>query len=822
MENYGGTNGQKSSDDVARNNSGSQSRWVQEVLKLEGHVSASSDSIVKIPSWKMIVNENGEFNVAMEDASNPHFWSRVCLHNMTKLAKEATTIRRVLDSLFRYFDNENLWSPSNGLAFPVLRDMQSVLEHSGENTHFLLSLLIKHLDHKTVVKQPNMQLEIVDIITSLAKCAKVESSVALLGALSDVIRHFRKSMQLSLDDSNLEADLVKWNKKFLEATDECLVHLSTKVGDAGPILDIMAVMLENIPTNKVVARSTVSAVYRLAQIVASIPNVSYRNKAFPEALFYQLLPAMVHLDHETQVGAHRIFSVVLVPSSVRPCSGPSIPISGKNQHLPRTLSRTVSVFSSSAALFEKLRKQRSYSMESLPEINEVKVLGEVDSSDSGSGIMNRLKSSYDRASSSSVYVTHSATDTDSCAKKSIDAEAVSLRLSSRQISLLLSAIWAQSMSPENLPENYEAIAHTFSLVLLFSTAKNSSQEAVIRSFQLSLSLRDISIVETGSLPPSRRRSLFTLSTSMMLFSSKAYNMPSLMATMKTCLTGRLVDPFLHLEEDRKLQAANCEARKCNNSYGSKGDDDSALTFLSEIKIHNDQSKESIASEIVGSLKHLSDSESLTLRNQLLSEFVPDENCPFGANLFMEAAHQMHQKHSRTNSLFEEVSPFFTTDDVSVNQITQTSLAMDVSNLLSVNQLLESVSDTTNQVGRISISSSPDVPFREMTKQCEALLTGKQQKMSHLLSSQNRHDTLTGFTSITNRAGLKKTTPGIHMDIRLVEAENSVLGQQFASSSNKPPLGPTPAHCTSEAQGPQHSFKLPVTSPFDNFLKAAGC
>ena len=50
-------------------------------------------------------------------------------------------------------------------------------------------------------------------------------------------------------------------------------------------------------------------------------------------------------------------------------------------------------------------------------------------------------------------------------------EAYSLRLSSHQISLLLSSIWAQSVSPANTPENYEAIAHTYSLVLLFARAK---------------------------------------------------------------------------------------------------------------------------------------------------------------------------------------------------------------------------------------------------------------------------------------------------------------------------------------------------------------
>lgn len=67
----------------------------------------------------------------MEDAKNPNFWSRVCLHNMAKLAKEATTIRLVLDSLFRYFNNGNLWSPQHGLALSVLLDMQLLMEHRG-------------------------------------------------------------------------------------------------------------------------------------------------------------------------------------------------------------------------------------------------------------------------------------------------------------------------------------------------------------------------------------------------------------------------------------------------------------------------------------------------------------------------------------------------------------------------------------------------------------------------------------------------------------------------------------------------------------------
>lgn len=51
---------------------------------------------------------------------------------MANLGKEATTMRRVLESLFRYFDNENLWPIENGIAFPVLKDMQSLMDDSGK------------------------------------------------------------------------------------------------------------------------------------------------------------------------------------------------------------------------------------------------------------------------------------------------------------------------------------------------------------------------------------------------------------------------------------------------------------------------------------------------------------------------------------------------------------------------------------------------------------------------------------------------------------------------------------------------------------------
>lgn len=60
------------------------------------------------------------------------YWSRVCLQNMAALAKEATTVRRVLEPLFRNFDGGNHWLSEKGLACAVLSDMLSLIEKSGE------------------------------------------------------------------------------------------------------------------------------------------------------------------------------------------------------------------------------------------------------------------------------------------------------------------------------------------------------------------------------------------------------------------------------------------------------------------------------------------------------------------------------------------------------------------------------------------------------------------------------------------------------------------------------------------------------------------
>ncbi|ESR34654.1 hypothetical protein CICLE_v10006843mg [Citrus x clementina] len=812
LENYGGP--RRNSENSGQN----QSRWVEEVRKKEGHVSPLPDVSIRVPSWRLMVNEKGEINVPIQDAEDPCFWSRVCLHNMAKLAKEATTIRRVLESLFRYFDNANLWSLDTGLAFLVLKDMQVLMDNTGQNTHFLLSILIKHLDHKNVLKKPNMQLEIVDVTTSLIEHTKVEPSVAIIGAVTDVMRHLRKSIHCSLDDANLGSDVIKFNRNYRESVDKCLVQLSYKVGDAGPILDVMAGMLENISTITVIARTTIVTVYRAAQV------------AFPEALFYQLLPAMVHPDHETRVGAHQIFSVVLVPSSVYPNPSTNSAESRKAGDLPRALSRTVSVFSSSAALFDKLRRDKTMSRDNTHQDNRDNIASEGQPRNSGNGGLNRLKSSYSRAYSRKASPASAMTDGNSMSDFKTEPAANSLRLSSRQITLLLSSIWAQSISPANMPENYEAIAHTYSLVLLFSRAKNSSNEVLIRSFQLSFSLRNISLNEGSPLPPSRRRSLFTLATSMILFSAKAFNIHSLVQPSKLLLTEKKVDPFLHLFEDKKLRAIHTGSDLPKIIFGSKEDDDLALKFLSEIENTDDQTRESLTSEILKSLENLptiqlSSSELSSMKEQLLSEFLPDDLCPLGAQ-FMDNPNKIYLVDSKNSKSQKEIATLFTIDDDAFNDSYESQdksnpeLAKEIPCLLSVNQLLESVLETTHQVGRISVSTA-DMPYKEMAGHCEALLIGKQKKMSHLMSAQLRQESLINF-SITNHENEVNEVLPSQVDAGSLMVDNPLTDERITPNSNKPPVGTVTTQCASEYQHHPQYFRLPASSPYDNFLKAAGC
>ncbi|GFY81384.1 ARM repeat superfamily protein [Actinidia rufa] len=517
---------------------------------------------------KDVINSKPELDPAMDASKSPSYWSRVCLYNMARLAKEATTVRRVLEPLFHSFDADNHWSSEKRLACSVLTYMQLLLEESGLNSHLLLSILVKHLDHKNIVKQPVKQINIVNVTTQLAQNAKQEASIAIVGAITDLMKHLRKCMQYSAEASSPSDSLDKWNTDLQSALEKCILQLSKKVGDTGPILDMMAVALENIPSNAVQARTTIFAVYRTAQIICSIPN------AFPDALFHQLLLAMAHPDHETRVGVHHVFSIVLMPSLTcpwLPCNG------GPLLARPPNTSRRIN---SGSFSIQNESNDKSESAEGVlvEEVNQVL----------DNGMTQSMKC---RSHGQSHSFKHAMVNG--------KADLTSLRLSSHQVSLLLSAIWMQATSTGNTPANFEALAHTYNIALLFTQYKNSGHVALVRCFQLAFSLRSISL-----------------------------DQEEVMIMRYAC-----VDPYLKLVEDIRLHAASSGEER---GYGSEEDEVAALKSLSTIELGDQLLRETVISHLMTKFGKLSEEELSGIRTQLLQGFSPDDAYPVGGPLlFME-------------------------------------------------------------------------------------------------------------------------------------------------------------------------------------------
>ncbi|CAJ2660996.1 unnamed protein product [Trifolium pratense] len=553
LDNYMDLQSKSNLVNVEKLNSQSQNQLVQEFPKEEAHISSA-----------LTVATGFDTESKLDNDKNPAYWSKVCLYNIAKLAKEATTVRRVLEPLFHYFDTENHWSSEKGVAYCVLMYLQSLLAESGNNSHLLLSILVKHLDHKNVAKKPILQIDIINITTQVAHNVKQQASVALIGAIYDLIKHLRKCLQNSAEASGIGNDAYNLNTKLQSAIEMCILQLSNKVGDAGPILDLMAVVLENISSSTIIARTTISSVYQTAKIITSVPNVSYHKKAFPDGLFHQLLLTMTHLDRETQIGAHSVFSVVLVPSMVSPWLD-------QKMIAKRVESESLSIQRGSFSRAEHLNG---------------KLVEEKDPR--------------------------------------------SLRLSSHQVSLLLSSIWVQATSAENGPANYEAMAHTYSIALLFTRSKTSSYMGLVRCFQLAFSLRSISLDQEGGLPPSRRRSLLSLASHMLVFSARAGNFPDLIPKVKASLT---VDPFLELVDDTLLRAVCLKPDRI--IYGSEADEVAAMKSLSAVQLDDRQLKETVTSYFMTKFSKLPEDDLSSIKNQLLQGFSPDDAYPSGPPLFME-------------------------------------------------------------------------------------------------------------------------------------------------------------------------------------------
>lgn len=774
-------------------------QWVQGVLKAENQECSFPNISEKVYSLQNLINSKMEATV--EAAKNPSYWSMICLVNMTRLAKEATTVRRVLEPLFHCFDTENYWSPGKGLAFLVLAYMQYLLEESGENSHLLLSILVKHLDHKNVIKNPDMQISIIDVTTELAKNAKEQASVIIIGAINDLVKHLRKCMAHSAEVSSLRDSSDEWKKRLQLALEKCISHLSNKVADSGAILDMMGVLLENIPTSAAASRATIYAVLQTAKIASSIPNKSYYKKAFPDVLFHHLLLAMAHSDHETRAGAHCILSTVLMPS----LKG-MWPIQHRN--LPQAIS------GDSPMKSQKMRI-RSFSL-----VDENGFQSEFLDAKSREE-ENKLGNSCEDES-----VICQSNNFKGATPPEGKQELTSLRLSSHQVNLLLSSIWVQASWTENTPANFQAMAHTYSIALLFSQSKNSSHTALVRCLQLAFSLRFVALDNEGGLQPSRRRSLFTLASYMLLFAARAGNLPDLIPAVRSSFTGETVDPHLHLTEDVRLQPLCTLLSVKTQGYGSPEDEDAAVKSLSAIDSDDKKIRELAISLFMTKYAKLSEDELLRIKEQLQQGFSPDDSFPLGMPLFMETPcsssplaliefHSFDEVMDPSGFIDEESFP----DANGSQSDRKTSLSVNSLDILSVNQLLDSVLETAREVATFPFSTAP-TSYDQVKNQCEALVTGKQQKMLALRSFKLQQETR-AIVSVEENESNDSLLSSKVLNSTRDEQQPETPTTTIIPTAELVQSGNQLARCSQEL-GQEHSFRLPPSSPYDKFLKAAGC
>ncbi|KAL5147200.1 Pentatricopeptide repeat-containing protein [Glycine soja] len=239
--------------------------WVDEVIRCEGRGGSVIGNDNR--SSCLIIQPRPEIKgpslLTREEIEKPEIWAQICIQRMVELAKESTTMRRVLDPIFVYFDSRQHWAPQKGLAMIILSRMAYFMENSG-NQRLILASVIHHLDHKNVMNDPQLKTCVIQVATSLAMQIRSESGLAEIGFVGVLCRHLRKSLQASSEFVG-EQEL-NLNISLQNSIDDCLLEIANGVIDAQPLFDLMAINLENIPSG-VVGRATIGSLIILARAV---------------------------------------------------------------------------------------------------------------------------------------------------------------------------------------------------------------------------------------------------------------------------------------------------------------------------------------------------------------------------------------------------------------------------------------------------------------------------------------------------------------------------------------------------------------------------
>jgi hypothetical protein len=260
-------------------------------------------------------------------------------------------------------------------------------------------------------------------------------------------------------------------------------------------------------------------------------------------------------------------------------------------------------------------------------------------------------------------------------------------------------------------------------------------------------------------------------------------------------------------DDCQLVNTSAESSNSEMVFGSEEDESNAQAFLSAINKDDVELIETVMSHFKKKFENLPEKFN-GIEEQLLQEFSLDDSFPLGAPLFMETPHSCSIYAEKDDHCFDEdgvPSELDDDDDIIFEHSgsqsdRKTSGSMASSDVLTVNQLIESVHETARQVASVPVSANP-VPYDQMKSQCEALVMEKQQKMSVLLSFKHSRTNSHGSTGLD---GLETNESSLRSEPELQSTRKGRMRRSDSASSE--------SDC---------SFRLPPASPYDKFLKAAG-
>ncbi|KAL8166341.1 hypothetical protein V2J09_007840 [Rumex salicifolius] len=769
--------------------------WVDEVVRCKGKGGMSGcDGSPSRIIVRPCPEKKDPSSLTREEDENPKVWAQICLQRMGELARESTTMRRILEPMFVHFDNGYLWAPQQSLTMTVLSDMCYFVDIS-ENQQLILAGLVRHLDHKNVVHDPLVKSYVIRKATYLARQIRSGGTLMDTGCIGDLCRHLRKSLQATSGQvSEHERNL---NIQLQNSIEACLLEI-VRMKDAGALFDLMAITLEKLPPVAVVARATVGSMIILAHVFASA-SVSPSQQVFPESLLVPLLKAMLHSDTEARIGAHYIFSVLLFPSS-NYTKQHGIPWRASCCHdRQRRQLNTSSTIASVTALLEKLRREKDGVTANKLGSNSMDDIKVTDFSvaDQKQGWTQKNSPSVCKITS---FIERAAGDTSFS-----ELEPYAMKLNEDQIVQLLSGFWIQANLPDNLPSNYEAIAHSYSWTLVFAQQMNSSANLVTRFFQLPLSLRNISLdPNCGKLPSACKRSLYVTAMAMFMFAAKTYHINDVNDLLSSS-TPYDIDPCLGISEDLHLYVKPVADIR---QYCSAMDNQTATSMLCELYTKSDELDKVILDLLVTHLSNLSNANQDDVKSQLLETFSLEDAFIFTPQAVYDLEHIHMFGHAKDSSYLDpELSANSIAEEESISSmsnathlITKPPLSPSMSNIISIGQLLESALEVAGQVAGTSVSTSP-LPYSAMASQCEALGTGTRKKLSTWLVHDNHH------------ADARFTDDCLLITASPAHGHDQALTSQMANDTDTFHGGALLEKDSSL------TLRLPPASPFDNFLRA---